>query len=66
MQANTCRRCLWWDGAGPARGVGRCRRNSPVPADGETQVLAYARWPLTLADDWCGEWQPPAMSQVKG
>ena len=33
---------------------GTCNRYAPKPAQDE----AWARWPLILARDWCGEWAP--------
>lgn len=53
MAAITCDACRYWqetDGkAEPA--VGECRRYAPPPGDGLT-----AMWPMTDADDWCGEY----------
>jgi hypothetical protein len=43
-----CATCVFW-GASDWGGDGRCRRYAP---HGEVSV-----WPMTAADDWCGDWE---------
>jgi hypothetical protein len=53
-----CDRCRYWDGV--AGDEGWCRRHSPRAARVRGTL---ARWPLTLAEHWCGEFvlgQPSA------
>ena len=52
-----CGNCLWWDehDAGVVSvdgGEGYCRFCPPTHLDPDT---GRARWPLTLAGDWCRE-----------
>jgi len=42
-----CKTCKWWVG----REIGRCRNKSPNAIDSDD------KWPRTLEDDFCGEWQ---------
>lgn len=67
--APTCWTCRWW-----TRNHGRvlgdhdaqCRRNAPSPKlmgtggsdDSPIDYLILAEWPVTLANDWCGEHKP--------
>lgn len=58
-----CEACLFWERVGG--GHGQCRRHAPqvrivTPGDirgaGKDGWPTYhAAWPLTLADEWCGE-----------
>jgi len=62
-----CEDCRFWDdgGSGAAGwklGHGMCRRNAPaVTRQWNTGVL----WPLTKADDWCGEFEPIEDEEAK-
>lgn len=51
------RRCLdcgyWKDNED---GSGECRFNAPASYFGDE--VARTRWPLTLADEWCGRFKP--------
>ena len=54
-----CGNCRFWERVGGAEGL--CRRESPqglVVEDGEGRWGVEWRWPLTLGEDWCGEWKP--------
>jgi hypothetical protein len=62
----TCATCLWWDydpAANDPDGdrAGKCRRHAPAPRIVvETEDFDhYPTWPLTLAAEFCGDWQPP-------
>lgn len=61
MRAKRCEACDWWFRyVGPRvtdlLGHGECRRKSPIPDHRESQMTFTAAWPLTVLDDWCGEW----------
>ena len=56
----SCRTCIWWDiendviqGDKVAGDIHSCKRMPPV---------VDFRWPMTGADDWCGEY----LSEDKG
>ncbi len=60
-EGRSCCGCLNWqpiDSQGYDVPRGECRCCSPNPAivDG---------WPITLADQWCGEWRPLPVVQGK-
>lgn len=69
MKCDTCR--FWHIDEGVQRDVGECRRRSPLPViqsgesidAGEFGDAGRAHWPHTMSDDWCGEYQPPALKQ---
>lgn len=49
---DTCATCRFWQPAKHGK-LGQCRTRSPVVVvAGE---IAGTRWPMTAADDWCGE-----------
>lgn len=49
---DTCNTCRFWERAKHGK-LGQCRTRSPVVVvAGES---AFTRWPMTAADDWCGE-----------
>jgi hypothetical protein len=54
-----CQTCRFWEGVAHRYGEGLCRRNSPWP---DTTTHA-ALWPVTLAVDWCGDFQPQPVKQ---
>lgn len=62
----TCSGCRFWDRRQNAD-LGLCRRRAPLPGLPRTSGLDAERalWPLTVADDFCGEWQPPSVVQRK-
>lgn len=47
-----CSQCAWWNEYLDEPKVGECQRFPPqlVTAD-------QSLWPVTEADDWCGEWE---------
>ncbi len=63
-----CETCLWWEPVDDD-GKGFCRRYAPRPSaprpSATKSMLRDANWPLTYSDDWCGEWQPEAVAQVR-
>lgn len=49
-----CQNCKFWDvGKRGNRGLMRCRRYPPPGTDSPNADY----WPMTLADDWCGEFK---------
>jgi len=55
MTRNGCSSCRYWDSVASSRGL--CRRNAPrshMVAVG-TDLSIEARWPETVAGDWCGQ-----------
>jgi hypothetical protein len=49
LELKACQVCRFWQQTSGTDG--HCRRRSPrASRDGN-----YARWPITKADDWCGE-----------
>lgn len=70
--ARTCATCLWWDIPDAGEPYGQCRRYAPRPHLAveeypvEEVTPIYPHWPLTLASEFCGEWQPPAIAQQRG
>lgn len=70
MSTRSCRECQFWDGgANPDEAdEGLCRRTPPQLGP-VVELKAFAVWPTTDPDDWCGEFkanhaqfvrQPPA------
>jgi len=53
----TCSHCRFWrvDTLGDA---GLCVRKAPSPSTATATRLPEAIWPLTWAENWCGEWEP--------
>lgn len=58
----TCSICAWWQPRDEP--TGGCHRHAPVPPP-NGQALDRVRWPLVMADDWCGCWQPKPLRQVE-
>lgn len=59
-QSTACQKCAFWKPTVDAKG--ECRRNAPqsvVFAVDETTQFE-TRFPLTEADDWCGEFKAKA------
>lgn len=50
-QTYTCDECKHWKGP-DEHGRGECRRYAPRPSRRMERMPA---WPLTVAQDWCGE-----------
>ena len=47
----SCVSCAFYQN--DAEGDGYCRRHSPLPSPKEE----ISRWPVTTADDWCGDYE---------
>ena len=55
-RSETCETCRFWRAASS-----ECRRRAPaVPAPGA------GAWPVTAANEWCGEWAPFAGAPTSG
>lgn len=54
-----CMNCRFWQRKEEAY-RGRCRRHAPRPLlltdDDPEDELCNASWPITMDDDWCGQW----------
>lgn len=49
-----CSACMFWDDTEPVEpGQGRCHFSPPAFP---VQAGTLARWPITRAIDWCGQW----------
>jgi len=59
-----CDRCCFWEAHDDSTGevLGACHRHAPVcqPHDDSAghQLALGLRWPATMEDEWCGDWQP--------
>jgi hypothetical protein len=53
----TCEQCRFWERYEGDAGL--CRRNAPFPE----AATHDACWPLTLSEDWCGDFQPQPVTQ---
>jgi len=65
MNPATCKTCPWWTQNAymvEHNKGGECRRNAPVVVElpGE-----FINWPITTADDWCGE-HPDRQPHLEG
>ncbi len=62
----SCASCAWWESQGTA---GLCRRHAPKPVLLDSTLpppgVYYARWPVTLPQDFCGDYRPPPVSQTR-
>jgi len=67
----TCSNCRFWHFAQEQPKSGFCRVNPPILA-GQANVgmnlgsNLIAVWPLTLAVNWCGEWQEQSRMPPNG
>jgi len=56
MSAKECSQCRFWRQRGPEGGEGECRRYPPQLSHDDGR----GSWPITLANDWCGDFAPLA------
>lgn len=78
MEPSECWRCKYFvpapesspvsPGDNPGDAAGDCRRRAPVagPHDDDDRVVHYARWPIVVGDDWCGEFAPRSTATPEG
>ncbi len=54
-KTNTCNKCSYWNSTESDKG--ECRRNAPqaISFKVDDNVKYTAKFPLTNASDWCGE-----------
>lgn len=67
MSAVACKDCLWWEPCDEREG--QCRRHAPAPVPNtwlDPDQGYEAEWPVTLATDWCGEWESSALEDGGG
>ena len=57
-----CNTCKFFESIDEKTGLGRCKRNNPVPYVAAVvnpkngyKIEAAAAWPVVRTDDWCGE-----------
>lgn len=50
----TCATCRFWVQWNTTISEGRCKAKTPIPSPDDSS----AWWPISQADDWCGEHQP--------
>jgi hypothetical protein len=57
QEERRCANCEFWK---QRRGVptsGFCQKNAPLPEVHSPRTTLYVTWPITLEDDWCGQFQ---------
>lgn len=68
-KVSSCKACAFWHSldmatTGVENDGGECRRRAPSPAaqPEDDYTSPYAAWPITFAEEWCGEWERKARS----
>ena len=58
-----CGQCTYWNAQSGDKG--ECRRHAPqtIGFRVDAQVQFESKFPTTAAKDWCGDYQPKAMSR---
>jgi len=74
MNERRCDKCEWWGDRAPYPAeeglAGYCHRNAPIAV--LTRAAAFDKldasviWPITLSDDWCGEFSPAKATEGAG
>jgi hypothetical protein len=57
VDTEACRVCRFWLAPERSAGAGHCRRYAPKPNTEPIPTQKCTEWPLTLRDDWCGEFE---------
>lgn len=63
MGGEWCETCRYWREHAGRTEIGDCRKGLPIirfEDDTDGHVLRYGFWPVTLGEDWCGEYRPRA------
>ena len=57
MNGNICAQCMWWRRGNVS--CGACQRYAPTPISAPNALdhEYLAAWPITEADDFCGEFK---------
>jgi len=57
QQTEACAKCAYWKATADNEGV--CRRQPPqaITFEVDDEVKFETRFPVTAADDWCGEFK---------
>ncbi len=57
-QTKACGDCIHWNAG--AEEEGECRRHAPqmIAFEVDEEVHLESRFPMTAADDWCGDFEP--------
>ena len=53
-----CDCCRWWEAINLP--IGTCHRHAPRPSEAHP-----THWPRTMADEWCGEFEPWILGTFK-
>ena len=55
-----CENCQFWSGTTikQFRPRGKCLRHAPRPDQSEKTSIWTTVWPITYAENWCGEHKP--------
>ncbi|MBB5352717.1 hypothetical protein HNR46_002965 [Haloferula luteola] len=53
-----CADCIHWNSSD--EGEGECRRHAPqmIAFEVDDEVVLESRFPMTAAEDWCGDFEP--------
>ena len=50
-----CSHCVFWRRRPGVDKEGFCCKNAPEPITQTPRKTLFVTWPITMADDWCGE-----------
>jgi hypothetical protein len=57
-QRGRCSRCVYWKPRAGVEKEGSCCKHAPMPVVQAPRSTLFVTWPITMADDWCGEFRP--------
>jgi hypothetical protein len=52
-----CANCEFWRQRKGVPTNGFCQKNAPFPKVHSPRTTLFVSWPMTMEDDWCGEFQ---------
>jgi hypothetical protein len=59
MIKKACINCVYWQYIHTGIETGLCKKSPPViVSTGKDETIYFGRWPATVEDDWCAEWEP--------
>ena len=60
-----CDQCRWWEGhANVKYDEGSCHRHAPRGRERDAAGEDIRPWPITLNDDWCGEFDAESVNEL--
>ncbi|MBW2601167.1 MAG: hypothetical protein JRD47_04455 [Deltaproteobacteria bacterium] len=65
QETRCCANCDFWKQRPGVNNEGFCRKNAPFPKTQTPRTTLFVTWPITLADDWCGEFRPSIKGEKK-